>query len=349
MSSAGKAGQLQAADWSLNLRVGEWVEVRSEKEILATLGDGQCVDGMPFMPEMLQYCGKRFRVYWSAHKTADTIELFSIRRMANAVHLKDLRCDGASHDGCQAGCLLFWKECWLKRVSEESVIPQDSTVDPRLTHKEGDYEGDLSRLYEKSTCKTKNSASRRYRCQATEVLNATQEVKRRDRWNPCFYIRDITSGNVSPVEFVRFGILAVLNSFLMRWFGWRYPRICGFASDKTPLEKLDLQPGEWVRVRPKKEIMQTLNRQSRNRGLWFDVEMVPFCDKGNYRVLRRVDRIINEKTGEMMELPNPCIILDGVTCSGNYSMQRMFSRRHEYIYWREIWLRRVDEDHFSKS
>jgi hypothetical protein len=36
--------------------------------------------------------------------------------MANAVHLEGLRCDGITHGGCQAGCLIFWKEAWLKRA-----------------------------------------------------------------------------------------------------------------------------------------------------------------------------------------------------------------------------------------
>ena len=39
-------------DHTLNLRVGELVEVRSEDEILATLDvDGE-LEGLPFMPEM---------------------------------------------------------------------------------------------------------------------------------------------------------------------------------------------------------------------------------------------------------------------------------------------------------
>jgi hypothetical protein len=68
----------------------------------------------------------------------------------------------------------------------------------------------------------------------------------------------------------------------------------------------------------------------------------PYCGKGNFRILRRVDKILNEKTGHMMKFQNPCIILDGVTCSGNYLAGRMFSPKHEYIYWREIWLERVE-------
>jgi hypothetical protein len=58
----------------LNLRVGEVVEVRSEAEILSTLDANGHLEGLPFMPEMLKYCGQRVRVYKSAHKTCDTIQ-----------------------------------------------------------------------------------------------------------------------------------------------------------------------------------------------------------------------------------------------------------------------------------
>jgi hypothetical protein len=333
-----------SAECALNLRVGDWVEVKSADEILATLDEGQCVDGLPFMPEMLQYSGKRFRVYRSAHKTADTIETFAIRRMANAVHLEELRCDGGSHGGCQAGCLLFWKECWLKRVPEYDGEARRTSAGP-----ECDAAGERSsriaaeRLSRATACFSENGGAERYRCQATEMLRATSEARRRDRWNPFFYVRDLTSGNVTLVDFVRFGALASVNAFLLAWFGRRYPHLRGLAGKETPSGELNLQPGELVRVLPKNDIMRTLNDHLRNRGLWFDVEMAPYCDRGNYRVLRRVERIINEKTGQMMNLANPCVILDGVTCSGNYSYQRMFSRRHEYAYFREIWLKRIDE------
>ena len=45
------------------LCAGDWVEVRSRDEILATLDKDGRLDGMPFMPEMFAFCGKRFRVY----------------------------------------------------------------------------------------------------------------------------------------------------------------------------------------------------------------------------------------------------------------------------------------------
>src|SRR5258705_13858251 len=99
---------------SLGLRAGDWVEVRSAPEILATLDERGCLEGLPFMPEMLAACGKRFRVFKSAHKGCDTIKTSASFRMADAVHLLGQRCDGGAHGGCQARCLIYWKDAWLK-------------------------------------------------------------------------------------------------------------------------------------------------------------------------------------------------------------------------------------------
>jgi hypothetical protein len=58
-------------------------------------------------------------------------------------------------------------------------------------------------------------------------------------------------------------------------------------------------------------------------------------------VLRRVDKIINDKTGQMREMKTPCVILDSVICESRYSECRLFCPRSIYPYWREIWLERV--------
>jgi hypothetical protein len=108
----------------------------------------------------------------------------------------------------------------------------------------------------------------------------------------------------------------------------------------TPSERLDLQPGELVQVKSRKEIYATLDKHSKNRGLYYDVEMWRFSG-GTFRVLRRVEQIVNEKNGRMIKLPNGCIILDGVYCSGERSTHRLFCQRGIFSYWREIWLRRV--------
>jgi hypothetical protein len=42
----------------------------------------------------------------------------------------------------------------------------------------------------------------------------------------------------------------------------------------------------------------------------------------------------------MISLPRDCIILEDVTCQADY---HRFCPRRIYPYWREIWLRRVDD------
>ena len=49
--------------------------------------------------------------------------------MHNTVHLRRTRCDGAAHGGCQAACLLFWKEAWLERVEANGSVPAPSPPD----------------------------------------------------------------------------------------------------------------------------------------------------------------------------------------------------------------------------
>jgi hypothetical protein len=80
-----------------------------------------------------------------------------------------------------------------------------------------------------------------------------------------------------------------------------------------------------------------------NRGMCFDKEMVPFCGE-THRVKKRINRIVDEKSGKMLELKNPCIVLDGAFCQSRYSERRLFCPRSIFCYWREVWLDRVPDD-----
>jgi hypothetical protein len=182
-------------------------------------------------------------------------------------------------------------------------------------------------------------AAEYFSCQATELVRATTPLR---WWDPRHYLKDLATRNVGFGTFLRVMTVAAFNLVMhMHWRGRPYPYIRGLAGEKTPTETLNLQPGELVRVRSKGEIMATINKRQRNRGLWFDAEMVPYCGR-TFRVLRRVERIINEQTGAMMRLPGACLILDGVTCRGHLSRGRLFCPRNVYAYWREIWLKRVE-------
>lgn len=309
----------------LNLRVGEWVEVRSQDEILGTLDPDGTLEGMPFMPEMLQYCGKRLQVFRSAHKTCDTITKTGGRRIERTVHL-DTRCDGAAHGGCQAACLMFWKDAWLKRT--------DAPAGP-VARATG---GGCSLVQLQAATKVAvNGSGTAYRCQATQLVAASKPLASTNLWQ---YWRDWRSGNVTLGKLIRVLSLGIFNELQRRRGGVKYPRWPELKLTKTPSEHLGLVPGEMVQVKSFDEIVQTLDVRQKNRGLWFDSEMIPFCG-GTYRVRARVEQIINERTGEMMRLPNDCVILENVWCRADYSDRRLLCPRSIYPYWREIWLRRL--------
>jgi hypothetical protein len=104
---------------------------------------------------------------------------------------------------------------------------------------------------------------------------------------------------------------------------------------------LNLQPGEWVRVKSRDEIEATLTAEGKNRGLPFDFEMVPFCGRV-MQIRGRVTRLIEERTGRMLEFSNDCIKLEDAVCSGHRRTGRFFCPRKIYPYWREAWLERAD-------
>lgn len=329
----------------LNLKAGEWVQVRSREEILATLDQGGRLENLPFMPEMLQYCGKKLRVFKRADKTCDYIQRWSIRRMTDTVHLEGVRCDGEGHGGCQAGCLIFWKEAWLKRA-DAAVDPHEGSRRPAVDGAGCTLENLLSAT---NTVNEKGEAV--YSCQGTDVPRFTSYMK---MWDPRQYVRDLRSGNLATglaggtrsqrVLDLLLGIMAIVRAVAISFFnevqerrhGRPYPFIEG-TGEKRSNETLDLQPGELVQIRTKAEIMATLDANQRHRGLWFDSEMLPFCG-GIYRVLRRVNTIIDERTGKMITMKNPCIVLEGVFCQSHF---HRLCPRAIYPYWRESWLQRA--------
>jgi len=322
---------------ALGLRAGDWVEVRPLEEILATLDAQGCLDAMPFMPEMAGFCGQRFQVFRTAHKTCDTIHSFTGRRLDDAVHLAGLRCDGGFHGGCQAGCLIFWKEAWLRRVDRAGgAEAAECAYAPDETEAVRDSIGRLARL---TRLDDTSSGEPRYRCQATELLRATAPL---NLFDPRNYLRDVIGGNFRVLALLR-GMAFSFYDKLHRRFGVRGFRRRTAMSEQS-VERLDLQPGELVQVRSKAEIMATLEDGVHNRGLSFDAEMAPYCGR-TMRVLRRVDRILEEKSGRMLRLRKDCIILEDAVCSGlRCGIRRLGCSKSVYPFWREAWLRRVDSE-----
>jgi hypothetical protein len=343
---------------TLNLRRGDFVKVRSQSEILATLDENGELEGLPFMPEMLQFCGKTLRVYRRADRTCDTINNSGIRRLKDSVHLEDSRCFGEAHGGCQARCLLFWKEAWLRREASGVQDQFPNRVRSVESVSQPVHAGGLTSRCELSTLtertrKGTDGGEERFSCQATELFRATAPLSPTEI-GP--YLRDLRSGNISVWELVR-GAGVALFQRLVRLGGyrawvWMYDRVQKFRGrcpypykhgnlTKTPSATLDLQPGEFVHVKSHEEILKTVDTRNRNRGLSFDPEMVTFCG-GRYRVLQRVERIINERTGKMIRFSAPPIMLEGVACKSKYTPGKLFCPRSIPSYWREIWLERAE-------
>src|SRR6267143_1909581 len=315
------------------LRHGDVVLVKSAAEILSTLDAQGALDGLPFMPEMVQFCGRRFEVDKRADKICDTIHYTGSRRLPAAVLLADLRCDGSRHDGCQAECRPFWKEAWLRRVEGATVpapAPEEQATAALLQLTSGNT---------KRTVCSEGKTEVRYRCQATDLHAASQHLK---LWDPRPYVRECQNGNVAVGRFLRVMTRAAVQEPMRKLGLVPEVHLPGTrTAGKSPEPTLDLQPGERVQVKSKEEIAATLDAKGRNRGLWFDREMLPYCGSV-FEVRRRVSRFVDDRSAKMIELKSEAITLQGVVCSGDLSLRRWFCPRAIFPFWRESWLRRVD-------
>jgi hypothetical protein len=305
---------------SLNLRRGDLVEVKSPSEILQTLDDDGTTDQLPFMPEMVDYCRKRFRVSKRVVKTCYYGTSSGMRKFPaeDVVLLEGLRCSGAAHDGCQKACTIFWREAWLRRVEGPGSV--QSSVDSESSR------WLLARL------KTSTSPTA-YFCQAGEILNATIELTRWERFGKCF--AEIRSGNCGVVEMTR---------RIGTWLFWKtrkafFGAYARGSQKSTPVESLNLRSGELIEIKPLASITETLDEGAYNRGLFFTPAMASSCGE-KYRVEGRIEKIIVDGTGEMRQLRNTAF-LEGSLC-GCSCVAFGGCPRGEFAYWREIWLCRVE-------
>ena len=326
----------------LDLRPGELVRVRSAAEIFATLDAEGTLDGLPFMPEMIKYCGRTLSVGQRADATCAGDGV--LRRMRDAVHLTNIRCDGSAHGGCQAACLMYWKEAWLERVDNGARRNGAAQRPQALDDEEESFVADT--LVPATRAAGDDASEPVYSCQATEIPKASQHVRFREVDQ---YARAIR--NWRPAKIVRGLVIQLFNfvqSVTYRRFperlriarGREYPFVVGSLNKgETPKSgQLDLRAGDLVRIKSKAEIVATLDKTNHHRGLSFDGEMANYCGR-TARVRARVNHIIDEATGKMIHIKSDCIILDGVVCTGDY---HRFCTRAIYSYWREIWLEKIE-------
>jgi hypothetical protein len=290
---------------------GELVTVRSLAEIASTLDADGALDGMPFMAEMARFCGRTLKVKRRADRTC--VEGVGLRSLDGCVILEEAACDGSEHDGCQRGCLLFWKEAWL--------APAETAADDDAPPGFGRATRQLA----------PSRRGARYLCQSTELARATTEFG--DGWR--LLARDLQTGELGVSNFAAIALIGLVNR-LRAQLG--LPEIGIQRGRIGPLGRraLGLKPGDWVKVKGRRSIRTALDGRGHNRGLRFEPEMT--LHLGSRRqVERRVERMIDEQTGKMLELGDT-VVLKGVECQG---LCMKNCPRSAAMFWREAWLERA--------
>jgi hypothetical protein len=147
--------------------------------------------------------------------------------------------------------------------------------------------------------------------------------------------------------------LKLANMHLLLFVMAKFPlvrRISEKTSGKTSIstpsgpevtpEELHLEPGDRVVVKSMEEIEATLDGRRKTGGLYFMPNMGQFCGK-EFRVLKKVQKIMLETTAEIRYIKSPTVFLEGVYCDG---VPYQGCDRACLHFWREVWLKRADAD-----
>lgn len=300
---------------------GDWVEVRPARNVLASLDADQALDALPFMPEMLAYCGTRRRVAMRAERTCINPPEVPFRQLRGAVVLEGARCDGSDHGGCQLGCMFLWKEAWLRPLAglapaAPSATPSTGPDEPPTVH---------------ALRSTAPGDPERYVCQATALPRATDPGE--PAWHPGQYLHFLRIRTLTPRQLAEQVWHPIARR--LRWAAERFlRRRTGATPATTPEQHLGLRAGEWVEVRSREEIDLTLDAERRCRGLAFSTDMYRLCGR-RVRVAEPIERVVVEATGRLQAVRDT-VVLEGSMCDRYRGCARGMP-----ILWREAWLKRA--------
>jgi hypothetical protein len=326
--------QFSTSSTQVKFLPGALVEVKAEREILATLDENGTFEKLPFMPEMLKFCGRQFRVSRQAFKTC--VDDQEMRQLDHTVLLEEVRCDGSSHGGCGRACLIFWKEPWLNPVTYgggHKMQPELSGCDTKAPMDAGCSAN--SRREPGITADGLTSQAVRegkFFCQSSEILNASSPLP---WWQLRQYVWDLRYNRVSIVKWLESLFIAFYNkiAFVAGLKSWKFMAGTGAAKHEP---SLNLMPGELVRVKSLAEIRQTLDEAGKHMNLLFAPAMADFCGTV-LRVQERLENIVLEGTSRQRKIKDT-VLLEGATCDG--ICHRMCPRQ-SFLFWRECWLERV--------
>lgn len=102
-----------------------------------------------------------------------------------------------------------------------------------------------------------------------------------------------------------------------------------------------LEKGDLVVVLAIEEIRETLDQMGKHDGLKFLRPMERYCGE-THRVMKRVKYILDDRT-HVVRKTRGVVLLDGVICDGQGIYGREDCDRSCFFFWKEAWLRRVDD------
>lgn len=115
----------------LNLRAGEWVDVKSSEEIREFLDSKGSNCGLFFKPTMSDALGGRYQVEFPVKKII-LEQNGKMVNLTNTVALKGVICQGVCVNNCPRSEYLYWRESWLRRA-DAAVAGTEHPVAMRQT------------------------------------------------------------------------------------------------------------------------------------------------------------------------------------------------------------------------
>ncbi len=103
---------------SMTLKPGDFVRVKSAKEIRMTLDRWNQLQGCGFMEEMWPHCGTTQRVLKRVERFLDERD-YLVKKCKGIVLLENVLCQGTKDFGrCDRSCHIFWREEWLEKIED---------------------------------------------------------------------------------------------------------------------------------------------------------------------------------------------------------------------------------------
>ena len=272
------------------------------------------------MPEMLKYCGRVLPVTQRADATCAGNGLSGAWRTRSTCGT--IRCDGSFHDGCQAACLMYWKEAWLERAEDAVPAPTRAELERRASRRSSRRrwsrpraikrrrrdslslpgDGDPERPPSRCACANRTVPARAAATGSGRRSSRAWSIEAINQWQ-AFSRAGCRHGCRSPA--------AAGIPFVHRKARRRARRRRAASSTCSPAISCGSRASERSSPRSTRTTRTAACTSiTRWRGT-----------AGETRACRaRVDRLIEESNGEMIEIKSDCILLEGVVCTADYHL-----------------------------